>query len=264
VKALHREVERAKTTGRKQRAMEYGYFVPIFMDVIFPKITKYAEPPKAILDALSKTGDLLTDVIYPVDVTASEMSISSLIATRKPDENPGTSLEQRKQWSGGAFEISWAEVLPEEFGQGVHYDGTARTVESVEKVRIDYTLLDSLCVFPRYYPGMEAEQLDRWVRKSTPYTISNFAWRKDMFKSLMEVGYFASFFAKYIFPRIQKKVEIPSRFQKEGFVVTYYTEAGISGVTVWATAEGLDEKWKGSRQLIPWNEALPENLKKMD
>lgn len=264
VKMLAREVERSKEWGEKQRALEYGYLVPIFMDVIFPQITKYAEPPKAIIEVVSKREGLIPDIIYPVDVLPSEMTISSIIATRKPGKKPGTSLEEMKQWSGGAFEISWAEVLPEAFKRGIYYEGVSRplVVEKIEKVRVNYGLLDSLCIFPLYFPAKSEGELDKWIRKATPYVISNFAWRKDMFNSLMEVGFFASFFAKYIFPIIQKKIEIPDRFKKEGFVVTYFTEADINALTLWATAEGHDEKWKGARYTITWDEALPPNVKK--
>jgi hypothetical protein len=263
VKMLKREVERMKKRGKKQRALEYGYLVPIFMDIIFPKIKPYAAQPKAVLEALSKKENLICDIIYPVEVFQNAMFISSIVATRKPGEEPGTSLEERTKWKGGAFEISWSEVLPEKFQKGILYEGTTRRLEDIEKVRVDYILLDSLCLFPRYTPPSEEGELEGWTRKATPYLISNFYWRKDMFDSFMEVGYFASFFAKYIFPRIQKRIEIPARFKKEGFVITYYTEAGINGVTVWATAEGLDEKWKGARQIITWDEALPESVKKI-
>ena len=262
VKMLYREVERAKDVGERQRALEYGYFVPIFMDVIFPQITKYAEPPKAIFDALTKEG-VIYDIVYPVEVSTSDILVSSIVATRKPGEKPGTSLEENKRWSGGAFGISWTEVLPEQFKGGVYFEGTPRATQSqnLKKIRIDYKLLDSLCTFPKYIPGQEEGEMDRWSRKASPYIISNFAWKKDMFNSFMEVGFFASFFAKFIFPRIQAKVELPDRFKREGYTITYFTEADINGVTIWATAEGLDEKWKGKREIITWNDALPENIK---
>ncbi|MBI4723166.1 MAG: hypothetical protein HY769_09290 [Candidatus Stahlbacteria bacterium] len=262
VKQLQRGVERAKETGEKQRALEYGYLIPIFMDVIFPAIKKYATPPQAILDALSKNEGLIYDLIFPVEVSNSDMRISSTVATRKPGEKPGTSLEEQTRWHGGAFGVPWSEVLPAQYQGGRYYEGTARAVETMKNIRISYNLLDSMCIFPRYFPGKEEGEMDRWVRKATPNVVCNFAWRKDMFNSLMEIGYFASFYAKYIFPIVQKKVEIPERFKKEGFLLTYFTEADINALVVWATAEGLDEKWKGARYVIPWDEAMPEILKK--
>jgi hypothetical protein len=263
VKMLKREVEKMKETGRKQRALEYGYLVPIFMDIIFPKIKPYAAQPEAVLKAVRGREGIVCDVIYPVEVYEDRILISSIVATRKKGEKPGTSLEEQIQWKGGPFEVMWSEVLPEQYKTGVYYEGTKRGASDFKKVRIDYKLLDSLCSFPVYTPPKKEGGLEGWVREAGPYTISNFYWRKDMFNSLMEVGYFASFYAKYIFPRIQKKVEIPSRFKKEGFLVTYFTEAGINGLTVWAQAEGHGEKWVGSKQLITWEDALPQAVKKI-
>ena len=138
VKLLQRSVEKSKETGEKQRALEYGYLIPIFMDVIFPAIKKYATPPQAILEALSKNEGLLYDIIFPVEVTNSDMHISSVVATRKPGEKPGTSLEEQTRWRGGAFGVPWSEVLPAQYQGGTYYEGTARAVETMKNIRINY------------------------------------------------------------------------------------------------------------------------------
>ncbi len=255
-----REMERIEL--QKQGGLNFGYFIPIFMDQIFPKVKPYAKPPSSVTDRFSAGDSVFYIIIYEVKVNIDNILVSSKLVTKKRGEKI-TSVIDKIRWQSGPFEVLWSEVLPEEliidrFGLG---EEGKRSREKGERVRMDNAQLDSLCRFPYFNPST-VKGIESWEREPLSGGMYRLTWKKDMFTSSMEAGYFSSFFVKYIFPRIQARVEIPSRYGEAGYFLKYFTEADVNGVTIRPIATGLDEKWEGKHITLSWDEAMPEELKR--
>ncbi len=247
---------------QRQGGLEFGYFIPIFMDQIFPKVKVYAKPPNSVTELFSTGDTIFYNIIYEVKLSVDNILVSSKLVTKKRGEKI-PSIEDKIRWQSGPFEVLWGEVLPEDLiiESTLSGDEEKRSRDKRERVRMDNAQLDSLCLFPHFRPPTN-RRYETWERKPLSGGMYRLTWKKDMFSSSMEGGYFSSFFVKYIFPRIEAQVEIPSRYQgEEGYFLKYLSETKLGGVSVRPIITGLDEKWEGKSIMLPWDEALPEELK---
>lgn len=250
-------IEMSRVELQQQSGLEFGYFLPIFMDQIFPKVKVYAQPPKAITDQYSMTDTSFYNIIYKVSIQADNILVSSNLVTKRKGE------VEKMRWQGGPFEVLWGDVLPEELvipRLGAEPEKRARGTQ--ERVRMDNVQLDSLCRFP-YVKEVETRGLEGWEAKPLTGGMARLTWKKDMFTSSMEAGYFSSFFVKYIFTRLESKVEILPRYKEEGYFLRYLSDADVSGITIRPIVTGPEgERWEGKYLTLSWDEAMPEELKK--
>ena len=246
---------------QRQGGLNFGYFIPIFMDQIFPKVKIYAKPPSSVTDLFSGTDTVFYSIIYEVQINVDNILVSSKLVTKRRGEKISSIIE-KVRWQSGPFEVLWSEVLPEELVLvGIIGEEEKRSRDKRERVRMNNEQLDSLCRFPYFKPTTN-RRIETWEREPLSGGMFRLSWKKDMFTSSMEGGYFSSFFVKYIFSRIEARIEIPNRYTGgEGYFLKYLSEAELGGITIRPIVTGLDEKWEGKSVTLPWDEVIPEELK---